>query len=361
MPEQTAGSPPARPPARWEEFLARARECREAVERMKSPLIVNHYDCDGLTSGAIAAAFLEGKKIPYRIKTIRKLDSALLDEIKGEKELIFTDLGGGSDGVQELPGEAVIFDHHPIAPKNARLQLNPHLFGIDGGTQMCGATTAYWSLRALPEAAIVGAVGDVQAPMQGPNRLLLEELQAAGVVEAPIDLKMYGRISRPLPQLLAYADDPYLPGLSGHEERCAQFLESLGKDFGKKDAAGWKTYSELDSDERKRLIGAMAVHIAEVNRGQFPASRLVGEVYLFPRFASTPELYEAGEFSTLMNACGRHEQPQLGIDICLGRAGALEKAPRCLHCTGGCCAREWNTRMRARAIGGPSFSLTAEA
>ncbi|MCL6088849.1 MAG: DHH family phosphoesterase [Candidatus Marsarchaeota archaeon] len=326
MAMEDSPAPPVSPPARWEEFLARAAECRQAVERMKSPLIVNHYDCDGLTSGAIVCAFLEERKIPYRINTIRKLDEAVLNEIRREPELVFTDLGGGSDGVQELGGEVVIFDHHPPAPKNARLQLNPHMFGIDGGTQMCGATTAYWSLRTLPEAAIVGAVGDVQSPMQGPNRLLLQELQKAGAVQAPIDLKMYGRISRPLPQLLAYADDPYLPGLSGHDERCAQFLESLGKGFGKKSGGeGWKTYSELAPEERKKLIGALAVHIAEVSGGKFPASRLVGEVYLFPRFASTPELYEAGEFSTLMNACGRHEQPQLGIDICLGRAGALEK------------------------------------
>ncbi len=317
------------PPARWDEFLARAAECREAVERMRAPLIVNHYDCDGLTSGSIAAAFLEEKKISYRIKTIRKLDEALLDEIRGEKEIIFTDLGGGQDGVQELAGEVVIFDHHQIAPKNSRLQLNAHLFGIDGGTQMCGATTAYWGLRVLPEAAIVGAVGDIQAPMQGPNRMLLQDFVGKNIVEAPIDLRLYGRMSRPLPQLLAYADEPYLPGLGGHEERCVQFLQGIGANFGKstdaENKSGWKTYNQLDAEEKKRLIGALASHMAEASGGKFPGEKLVGETYLFPRFISTPELYEAGEFSTLMNACGRHDQPQLGIDICLGRAGALEK------------------------------------
>lgn len=322
-------APDAPPPARWDEFLARAKECRETVERMNSPLIVNHYDCDGLTSGSIAAAFLEEKKIDYRIKTVRKLDEAVLGEIHNEKELIFTDLGGGQDGVQELAGEVVIFDHHQVAPKNSRLQLNPHLFGIDGGTQMCGATTAYWGLRMLPEAAIVGAVGDIQAPMQGPNRMLLQELVAKGIVEAPIDLRLYGRMSRPLPQLLAYADEPYLPGLGGHEERCVQFLQGIGPEFGKsKDVeskSGWKTYNQLDADEKKRLIGALAAHMAEASGGKFPGEKLVGETYLFPRFISTPELFEAGEFSTLMNACGRHDEPQMGIDICLGRAGALEK------------------------------------
>ncbi len=330
MGKENADAPAAaEPPARWDDFLARAAECRGAVERMKAPLVVNHYDCDGLTSGSIVCAFLEERKTPYNIKTIRKLDLGVLDEIRNEKELIFTDLGGGHDGVQELTGEVVIFDHHQVAPKNARLQLNPHLFGIDGGTQLCGATTAYWGLRMLPEAAIVGAVGDIQSPLQGPNRMLLLDLVGKGIVQAPIDLRLYGRMSRPLPQLLAYADEPYLPGLGGHEERCVQFLQGIGPDFGKssdkESKSGWKTYNQLDGDEKKRLIGALAAHMAEASGGKFPGEKLVGETYLFPRLVSTPELYEAGEFSTLMNACGRHDEPQLGIDICLGRAGALEK------------------------------------
>ncbi len=333
-------------PARWDEFLARADECREAVREMKHPLIVNHYDCDGITSGSIVAAFCEANDIPYQNKTIRKLDDQVLEEIKDEKELVFTDLGGGHLGVQELKGEVVIFDHHQPVP-TTRLQLNPHLFGIDGGTELCGASTTFWSLRTLPEAAIVGAVGDIQAPLHGPNRMLLMMLEKEGLVHAPIDLKLYGRISRPLPQLLAYADDPYLPGLSGHEERAAAFLEGIGPTFGKKEegmageATGmqksegpentaiakgkWKTYHDLSEEDQKRLIGALAVHLAEINGGRFSAAKLVGEIYLFPRNIATPELYEAGEFSTLMNACGRHEQPQLGIDICLGRLGALEK------------------------------------
>ncbi len=317
----------ADPPARWDEFLARAEECRSAAERMKSPLIVNHYDCDGITSGSIAAAFFEERKISYRMKTIRKLDSAVLEEIKDEKELVFTDLGGGQDGVQELRGEVVILDHHQVAPNNSRLQLNPHLFGIDGGTQLCGATTAYFALRTLPEAAIVGAVGDIQSPMRGPNRILLNELISRKIVEAPTDLRLYGRMSRPLPQFLAYADEPFLPGLGGHEERCVQFLQGIGADFGKSTtrSGGFKTYNELDSDEKKRLIGALASHMAEATGGRFPGEKLVGETYLFPRLIAFPELYEAGEFSTLMNACGRHNAPQMGIDICLGREGALEK------------------------------------
>lgn len=301
-------------------FCARADEAREAVERMRHPLIVNHYDCDGLTSGAIVGAFLEKKNIPYRVSTVRKLDDARLASLAGEPEIIFTDLGGGHPGVNELKGEVVIFDHHQTE-RVGRLQLNPHLFGFDGGNEMCGATTAYWALRMLPEAAIVGAIGDIQYPLHGLNRLLLDEMAEKKWVLAGVDLRFYGRMSRPLPQLLAYADDPFLPGLGGHEERCAQFLEGLC--LGKKNGQ-WMTYAQLAPDERKRLIGALATYLSEISGTGYPGGKLVGETYLFPRYSDVPEMYDAGEFSTMLNACGRHGQMQAGMDICLGRPGALE-------------------------------------
>ncbi len=290
---------------------------------MREPVLVNHFDCDGLTSGSIVCAFLQSKNIPYRVQTVRKLDQAVLDSIQDEKEVIFTDLGGGHPGVNALSGQVVIIDHHQTS-EVSRLQLNPHLFGFDGGNESCGATTAYWALQMLPEVAMVGAVGDMQYPFIGLNRKLMDEFIQKGWLEAPVDLRFYGRMSRPLPQLLAFADEPFLPGLGGHEDRCAQFLENLG--LGKTTDNVWRTYAQLSVSERQKLIGALASYMAEISGGSYPASKLVGETYLFPRFLSTPELYDAGEFSTLLNACGRHNQTPVGMDVCLGKSGALETA-----------------------------------
>ncbi|PIT83958.1 hypothetical protein COU37_05760 [Candidatus Micrarchaeota archaeon CG10_big_fil_rev_8_21_14_0_10_45_29] len=310
----------------FDEFLSRAKECREEVLKMKNPLLVNHYDCDGLSAGSIVVKFLEGNGIKHRVKTIRKLNDAFLDEIKDEKEVIFADLGGGHEGVNELD-EVVIFDHHQTKGVQ-KLQLNPHLFSLDGGDCMSGSTCAYWALECLPEVAIVGAVGDMQYPLKGENRLLLEKFIENGWVEAPIDLRFYGKISRPLPQLLAYADEPFLPGLGGSEERCAKFLENLG--IGK-EGERWKKYVELNKEEREKLIGALAVYMAEGKGGKYDAKQLVGEVYLFPRFKHISELYDAGEFSTMLNACGRHNEAQIGMDVCLQREGAIEKGRKMLE------------------------------
>jgi single-stranded-DNA-specific exonuclease len=330
-------SDPASPPpvsGDFEGFLSRAAQVRLAIEAMREPIIVNHFDCDGLTSGAIACAFLESKGIPYQINTVRKLDEPVLDSIRAAPEVIFTDLGGGYPGVNELKGNVAIIDHHQTSGIS-KLQLNPHLFGFDGGTAACAATTAYWALGMLPEVAITGAVGDMQYPFIGLNRRLADDFISKGWLEAPVDLRFYGRMSRPLPQLLAFADEPFLPGLGGHEDRCAQFLENLGlgpaagrasAPEGPAAAGSWRTYAQLSVSERKKLVGALAAYMAELSGGKYPADKLVGETYLFPRLSGTPELYDAGEFSTLLNACGRHNQTQVGIDVCLGRPGALEKA-----------------------------------
>ncbi len=313
-----------------EGFEERAREAGKIALSMRNPLVVNHYDCDGITSGSITCAALSEAGVKFRVNTVKKVDDALIEELKGEKEIIFTDLGGGNEKVNELGADVVILDHHQTAGVS-KLQLNPHLFGFDGGTEISAAGTAYFAFNVEIELGIVGAIGDMQYPLISLNRLMLEKGEKQGRVRAEIDLRMYGRQSRPLPQLLAYSDDPYLPGLGGHEERCAQLLEGIG--IVKSADGKWPTYSQLDAIWKKKLVGALALHLAEnsyskMKNGQMGESKadvLVGETYLLPKFEAVPELYDAGEFSTMLNACGRHSQAPLGMDICLGKEGALEK------------------------------------
>lgn len=311
-------------------FLERAKEAGKAALSMRSPLVINHYDCDGITSGSITSAALAQAGIPHRVNTVRKVDDALIDSLSNEKEIIFTDLGGGTKRVNELVGDVVILDHHQTTEVD-KLQLNPHLFGYDGGTEISAAGVAYFAFRVEIELAIVGAIGDMQYPLASLNREILQEGVAAGKAKSEIGLRMYGRQSRPLPQLLAYSDDPYLPGLGGHEERCAQFIENTG--IAKNPDGKWPTYAQLDEDGKRKLVGALAVHLAEGAQARVRGAGavdekpdlIVGETYVLPKYENAPELYDAGEFSTMLNACGRHEMAPLGMDICLGREGALEK------------------------------------
>ena len=304
-----------------EEFYSACEEARKTAFSFKNPLIVHHYDCDGISSGAIVvSAFLkEGKK--FRRECIKKLDDDAIERYKKEKEIIFVDLGGGNERVNELE-DVLIIDHHQTSNVK-KDQINPMLYGIDGGDDLSSSGTAYFVFRNNIDLGIVGAMGDMQWPLKGANRKMLEEGVKTGEVKVEEDLKFYGRYSRLLVQFLAYSDDPYVPGLSYREDKAMKLLSDLGIDIKTGDDVERK-YSDLDNEERKKLISAIANILAE--RGYTgKAEELIGESYVFP-LRPKNETYEANEFSTVLNACGRWGRSDIGISVCLGEEKGYEEA-----------------------------------
>ena len=305
-----------------EAFFSRCQEAFQAASAMQNPLIVHHYDCDGLTSGAIVASWFEKEKKSYRMKTVRKVDEELVASLKDEPHIIFVDLGSGSPSVAELKSDVVIIDHHQPA-HSQHIQANPHLFGFDGGIELSAAGCAYFVFHTSVDLGIVGAVGDVQYPLRSLNRAMLDEAVEQKQVDVSTDILLFGRNSRPLLQLLSFADEPYLPGLTGHEDACSAFLEELG--IGLKEGEKWRTYSMLPQNEKRKLVSSLA-ELLSLRLSPEAAQKLTGEVYTLINRPQGTELSDASEFSTLLNACGRNDQPQLGVDVCLSRAGAYEKA-----------------------------------
>ncbi len=303
-------------------FFSRCNEAFESASKMQNPLVVHHYDCDGLTSGSIVASWFEKNSKPYRLLTVRKLDTQLINTLQSEPQIIFVDLGSGSKFVDELKNEVVIIDHHQPVHK-AHLQANPHLFGFDGGSELSAAGCAYFVFRTSVDLGIVGAVGDIQYPLRSLNRIMLDEAVSQGEVAVSTDVLLFGKNSRPLTQFLTYADEPYLPGLTGHEDACVKFLDELG--IGLKDGEKWRTYSLLSPAEKTRLVSSLA-EILSARFSPESASRLIGEVYTLLNRPQGTELSDASEFSTLLNACGRNNRPELGVSVCLSRAGAFEEA-----------------------------------
>src|SRR5207247_63763 len=140
------------------------------------------------------------------------------------------------------------------------LILNPHLEGA-GSDVASGAGCAYAVAKALDPAnkdlasvAIVGAVGDVQDQefrrLSGYNREILQDGIDAGVLRAQIDLRLFGRETRPAYKLLQCATDPWIQPLSGNEDACIAFLLELGVDL--KVEEHWRSWSDLELGERRR-------------------------------------------------------------------------------------------------------------
>ncbi|MFH0884257.1 MAG: DHH family phosphoesterase [Candidatus Micrarchaeota archaeon] len=313
-------------------FLERCGEVRGLALSFKEPLIVHHYDADGISSGAIVAgAFLDEGRA-FRRECIKKLDDEAIDRYSREPETIFVDLGGGNKRVNELK-DALIIDHHQTEGIE-KPQANPVLFGLDGGGELSAAGTAYCVFRKRPDLAVVGAVGDMQHPLIGMNRWVLAEGQKSGEVLIEEDLAFYGRYCRPLVQFLAFCDDPYIPGISYREDKAQELLSELGIPLEKTEPEtgdrkpGMRVYADLDDDEKRKLVSALAKVLIAGNRMR-SLNELIGESYVFPK-RPRDETFEANEFSTLLNACGRHSQPEIGVRVCLGDIGAQEEARKLL-------------------------------
>ena len=310
-------------------FAERCAEVRRKIGAMKRPLIVNHYDADGLAAGGLIAKALKKMGKEFDVFTTRKLGEDEIGGLQGKKEIVFADLGGGQISLVEgLDAEIAIIDHHQTRESKV-LQANPHLFGFDGGSELSAAGCAYFVFRevdpSLVKLGIVGAMADMQFPLIGLNRKMLDEGVKSGKIAAEKDLSLFGRVSRPLIWFLQYCTEPYLPGLTGRQASCARFFEELGVEV--RDCEGkWRKYYELPREEKVKVVSGLVAYLYSKDSDPQLIRTLVGETFTFPDEAQGTELSDANEFSTVLNACGRHGKPEVGVGVCIGDAKAMEEA-----------------------------------
>ncbi|MEM4335819.1 MAG: DHH family phosphoesterase [Candidatus Anstonellales archaeon] len=301
-----------------ERMLEHGEEMRRIALSFENPLIVSHYDCDGLAARAIVEYALRREWKKYRAVSIKKLDDNAIERLRKEREIIFVDLGSGNERVNEL-GDVIIIDHHqPV--KIEKPQINPWMFGMDGGREVSSSGVASIVFGCRRDLAIVGALGDMQYPFESANRYIVEEGKKMGEVKEEYDITLYGRHSRPLHAFLAYSDEPYIPTISYNEDSAIRLLTEIGIEMKEN---GWKTYSDLREEEKKKLISALASIMVEYDQD---VGELVGNVYSLPNYDEKTIMYDAHEFSTMLNACGRHHEPDVGIEAALGNREAYKKA-----------------------------------
>jgi RecJ-like exonuclease len=145
-----------------EEFLEKCDEARKYAFSFKDPLIVHHYDADGVSSGSlVAGAFIKENK-KFRRECIRKLDDDAIERYLKEQEVIFVDLGGGNKRVNELK-DVLIIDHHQ-SEGIEKFQANPLLHGLDGGSELSASGCAYCVFRVHADLAVVGALSQSVCP-----------------------------------------------------------------------------------------------------------------------------------------------------------------------------------------------------
>lgn len=298
-----------------------------------SVTLVHHYDCDGICSAAIMMNTLRALNKHVKVKVIKQLYTDTLKQLGAcEGMLVFVDFGSNHLDVlsDALDGKFFVIDHHQVKhsklASNLNMHVNINMLGLDGGVHGSASTTCYLLSKYMlgyptkdAVLAVVGAVGDIQnagGRLLGLNRVALEDAVQQHLIRVERDLRFYGRVTRPLWQFLAFASNPMIPGLTGNEKACKNFLHELNIPL--KDGERWRSYATLTSDEKKRLITALALHMQKVGVPSSKIERIMGETYTLLREPSHSPLRDASEFATLLNACGRAMETAPALCVCLG-------------------------------------------
>lgn len=318
------------------------------LEHIKKGHIIHlssHVDADGISAGGIMGKALLRSGAKFRLRFERWMDNKVAKRIanEGAKLTIFTDMGSGYlDILSEhlVRNEVIILDHHqPILDDlpEGFVQVNPHTLDIDGTRDISGAGVSYFAAKALDKnnidlacLAVIGALGDLQdknknRKLGGVNKKILEDAVKSGFLEVETDLLFFGRETRPIHQALARTTNPFIPEISGQEDKSLAFLLNLGIKPKIKDK--WLALRDITSQEKKILLSAIADHLVSRGMSGDIVSDLVGDVYTLVHEEPWTPLRSAREFSVLLNATGRMDKAGLGAAICMGdREKCLDEA-----------------------------------
>jgi len=329
-------------------FIAHAKEIagvlHDSLDASSYFVAVSHHDADGISSASIIGSALAREKARFTVRIVEELREDVLDDISSlhPDVLIFSDIGSGYLDLikaREMAKKIVILDHHPpnADSPGSLLQLNPHDYKIDGARLISAAGVCYLVVREISEhnkdlssLAIVGALGDMQdkndkRALIGMNEILVEDAVASETVRVDQDLVLYGRETRPIHRALAYTTTPYLPNLSGREDNCLTLLSNSG--IPVKEGDRFRTVADLSQDEKKKILDAIIGYLVSINFQTSVVKDLIGTVYTLINEPPGSPTRDAREYSAMLNACGRTDNPSIGISVGLGdRRTALQEA-----------------------------------
>jgi RecJ-like exonuclease len=336
-----------------EQFLASADKAAklilETVEKDGLIHVFSHLDADGVAAAGVMGKALYRLDAKFRIRVMQWVDEKIIGEIVADKPqlVILTDFGSGYLQLlnEKVPNfKVAILDHHQITSKvdNSNfVQVNPHEYGLDGATDVSGSGVAYFVAKAmnpknvdLAPVALVGALGDMQDKYDQRkfcclNEIILHDAVNAGLVKVEKDLTFFGRETRPIHRTLATTTNPFIPGLSGEEDKALAFLASLNINI--KQGEKWRALRDLNEEEKKRLCSALADYL--LSKGlHLEVASLIGNIYVLTKEEPWTPLRDAREFAVVLNSTGRMDRPSLGIAICMGdRGAAFEESNKILE------------------------------
>lgn len=310
----------------------------DCVRARKPVMVVTHMDCDGLASGAIMTKALIRAGVSCTVRSSIEFNTSTVEEMSkdGREFHVVTDLAGGfaEDMDAILDDKWFVFDHHhiPDTERDNERVINAWKYGVDGGVEICAGGMAYLAAMALDVGnvdlaplAVVAALGDRQDQgkqrlLTGQNQDIVEKAKAEGLVSVDLDLLLYGRETRPLPDALAFTSQPYIKGITWERGSCAALLKKA--DIPLKDKGRWRVPADLTQEEKSAIVNAIARYSSGTDIDDAVAE-MVGHTYTLEGEEKGSFMRDGREFGTMLNSCGRIGRAGVGIAVCMGDRGDM--------------------------------------
>lgn len=276
------------------ERLARFLEEQRYVE------VYGHHDADGVAAASIVCHALRRRGIGFRLRVVDRVP-----DLDGGATTLLCDLGAG---LEDLPADVAVLDHHAPVARGDGVVLNPHAAGLDGERVLSAAALAFnaanrlANCRDLAGLAVAGVLGDGQA-FEDENAEILNDGVANGVLELERGFMLPGSS---IAEQLELAIDPYLPGISGDAGKVRELLRASSGEGG----------PALD-----HLLSLVVLDTAEkAAPGSIEA--LWGDRVICLREV----LADARTLAAVVEACGKSGRGGLAASVCLRSPGAVEEA-----------------------------------
>jgi single-stranded-DNA-specific exonuclease len=304
-----------------------AAELGSCIASGKQIRLISHNDVDGLSAGTLLFLALRDHGADIHLTFTSHVYREELPELvsSGPDVLVFCDMG--SDLVPDLRRGKIPFlvlDHHATDQRDEAL-VNPEALGMDGTREVSGAGVAYLVAKALDPGnaglapiAICGAFGDMQS-LVGENERIAADAESRGLAKRRKEIRLIGRVDRPVEYSLAYSTLPFLKGLSGNPMAANTFLKETGIDVGPKE-----TIAGLDDEMERQLISGLVEYMVQQDASTFEAERIFGLTFRLPKMP-VPTMDDLVDY---VEACGALGNYSTAFSLLSGDGSAREDSER---------------------------------
>ncbi len=305
--------------------MIRIPECLEkkyskaikTVRDSKFIRVIGHYDADGISSAAIIYRTLMEDKKKLHVSFRREYNRSAIEEyMEGPYDCyIFVDIGASMvpylENYAKNGKNIIIMDHHQSTYDSENIiHVNPHLCGMDGTSEACGATLSYIFSMLYDEdnwimypSFFAGVLGDRQNidGYTGLNKLIVEYLENVKGLNKAITLSLEGSN---VFEMLMFATDPFLLNITGREQEIKNILKKLRIREDEK-------FQNLEENKRNDLISYITLHLMKVGIDNDIIKGIIREKY---DVIATSRIYLSdASLSGIIDACGKEESHSVGL------------------------------------------------